>query len=76
MASTLNPWLDYIERLEADGLSKMRVLAQIIHCVESARASGEPIDGSRILDLATAAAPYTRQPTNPSTLISMGVLDA
>ena len=78
MASTLNPWLDYVGRLEADGRSKVRALAQIIHCVESARASGAPVDGDRILELATAAAPYTRarQPTNPSTLISMGVLDA
>ena len=75
---TSNPHLEYIERLEADGIRKVQALAEIIHCVQMAQKFNEPIDGDRILKLATEATPYnaTRQPTNPSTLITIGELHA
>jgi hypothetical protein len=68
----------YIERLEADGIRKVGLLAEIIHCVQMAQRFSTPIDGDRILQLAKEAVPYapTRQPTNPATLIGMGQLDA
>lgn len=71
-----NPMQEYVERLEADSLRKVRAFAEIIHCVQTARKFNEPIDGNRILELAAAAAPYakTRQPTNPSTLLSTAQL--